>query len=354
MFSSVPLIALVGIFVAAAAMVWIAGIQLSSTTDILSSRFGLGQALGGLILLAFVTNLPEIAITATAALSHNIGIAVGNILGGIAVQTVVLVLLDGFGIPDHPLTYRAASLVLVLEGALVIGVLAVAVMGTQLPSSLIVARVGPGALLITIVWLAGLWLLNRASKGLPWHQQGYAPGSQPAPDSNDAGKKREAKNRGVSTLRAAGIFAVAALATLAGGIALEESGNEIAAHIGLSGVIFGSTFLAAATSLPELSTGLASVKIGDYRLAFSDIFGGNAFLPVLFLLATLLSGETVLPAAHKTDIYLTSLGILLTMVYLWGLIFRPQRQNLRLGLDSILVLFLYLLGVAGLIAVAHG
>jgi cation:H+ antiporter len=51
-------------------------------------------------------------------------------------------------------------------------------------------------------------------------------------------------------------------------------------------------------------------------LAFSDIFGGNAFLPVLFLLATLLSGQAVLPAAHKTDIYLTSLGILLTMVYL--------------------------------------
>lgn len=354
MFSSLPLLALVGIFVAAAAVVWIAGIQLSNTTDILSSRSGLGQALAGLILLAFVTNLPEIAITATAALSHNVGIAVGNILGGIAVQTVVLALLDGFGVPDHPLTYRAASLVLVLEGALVIGVLAVAVMGTQLPSSLIVARVGPGALLITIVWLAGLWLLDRASKGLPWHEQGYPPGSQPPPESNGAGKKREAKDRGTSTLRAAAIFAVAALATLAGGIALEESGNEIAVHVGLSGVIFGSTFLAAATSLPELSTGLASVKIGDYRLAFSDIFGGNAFLPVLFLLATLLSGKTVLPAAHKTDIYLTSLGILLTMVYLWGLIFRPQRQYLRLGLDSILVLFLYVLGVAGLIAVAHG
>jgi len=353
MFSSLPLTALVGIFIVGAAVIWVAGIQLSNTTDILSDRLGLGQALGGLILLAFVTNLPEIAITVTASLNHNVGIAVGNILGGIAVQTVVLVLLDGFGVAKNPLTYRAASLVLVLEGALVIGVLAVVIMGTQLPASLIYARVGPGALLIALVWLAGLWLLNKASHGLPWHEKGYPPDAQPAP-SDEKQKQRQAKMKAESTTRAAVIFVIAAIATLAGGVALEETGNEIATHIGLSGVLFGATFLAAATSLPELSTGLASVKNGDFRLAFSDIFGGNAFLPVLFLLATLLSGQAVLPAAHKTDIYLTSLGILLTMVYIWGLIFRPQRQYLRLGLDSIIVLVLYLVGVAGLIAVAHG
>jgi len=351
--SSLPLVVLVGSFVVAGAIIWISGIQLSNATDILSDRFGLGQALGGLILLAFVTNLPEIAITTTAALNHNVDIAVGNILGGIAVQTVVLVLIDGFGVSDHPLTYRAASLVLVLEGALVIGVLAVAVMGSQLPSSLIVARVGPGALLIALVWLAGLWLLRTANKGLPWHEQGYPPDSQPR-QSDTKQNKRQAKMKSTSTVRAVSIFAVAALATLAAGVALEETGKEIAVHIGLSGILFGATFLAAATSLPELSTGLASVKNGDFRLAFSDIFGGNAFLPVLFLLATVLSGQAVLPAAHKTDIYLTSLGILLTMVYLWGLIFRPAREYLRLGLDSILVLILYAIGIAGLVAVAHG
>lgn len=353
MLSSLPLVVLVGSFVVAGAIIWISGIQLSNATDILSDRFGLGQALGGLILLAFVTNLPEIAITTTAALNHNVDIAVGNILGGIAVQTVVLVLIDGFGVSDHPLTYRAASLVLVLEGALVIGVLAVAVMGSQLPSSLIVARVGPGALLIALVWLAGLWLLRTANKGLPWHEQGYPPDSQPR-QSDTKQNKRQAKMKSTSTVRAVSIFAVAALATLAAGVALEETGKEIAVHIGLSGILFGATFLAAATSLPELSTGLASVKNGDFRLAFSDIFGGNAFLPVLFLLATVLSGQAVLPAAHKTDIYLTSLGILLTMVYLWGLIFRPAREYLRLGLDSILVLILYAIGIAGLVAVAHG
>ena len=156
------------------------------------------------------------------------------------------------------------------------------------------------------------------------------------------------------TARVIAVFLMAAVVTLIAGVVLEESGNEIATHIGLSGVLFGSTVLAAATSLPELSTGLASVKAGAYNLAFSDIFGGNAFLPVLFLLATLLSGEAVLPQAKNTDIYLAGLGVLLTTVYLYGLIFRPKKQILHMGIDSLVVLVLYLIGVAGLFAIAHG
>ncbi|GAC1501773.1 MAG: hypothetical protein NVS2B15_24300 [Pseudarthrobacter sp.] len=106
---------------------------------------------------------------------------------------------------------------------------------------------------------------------------------------------------------------------------LERSGDAIAGHLGLSGVLFGATFLALATSLPEISTGLASVKEGDYKLAFSDIFGGNAFLPVLFLIAVLITGQPVLPQD------LTALAILLTLAYVLGLLFRPQKKRLGLG-----------------------
>lgn len=356
MLASVSLPVIVAVFAGAAAAVWFAGIKLSDTADVLSMRLGLGEALGGLILLAISTNLPEIAITASAALAHHLGIAIGNILGGIAIQTVVLVLIDAVGLGRRSsLSYQAASLLLVLEGGLVIAVLVVAVMGTQLPGSLTRARLEPASVLIVLLWLLGLWLLSRARSGLPWHEEGVAPGGQEHPRGHAKRMKaKRADERAVGSVRAGLVFAAAAFVTLAGGVVLERSGERIAAHVHMTGVLFGATVLAAATALPELSTGLASAKLGDFQLAVSDIFGGNAFLPVLFLMASLLSGSAVLPQAQRTDIYLTALGVLLTVVYIVGLIFRPRRQVLRMGLDSLAVLILYAVGLVGLIAIARG
>ncbi len=155
----------------------------------------------------------------------------------------------------------------------------------------------------------------------------------------------------MSTTSAAVVFVIGAAVTLAAGALLELSGEGIATQIHVSGVLFGSTVLAAATSLPEVSTGLASVRMGDYQLAFGDIFGGNAFLPVLFLVASLLSGQAVVPRAQMTDIYLSGLGALLSVVYMFGIVFRPSRTIGRVGLDSAVVLLLYVLGMAGLIAI---
>lgn len=355
MFGSLSLLWLIVLFLAAAGVIWLAGIQLSNTTDVLSFRLGLGQALGGLILLAIATNLPELAITFTAALSNNIGLAIGNILGGIAIQTVVLVLLDRFGVRASPLTYRAASLVLVIEGAAVIAMLVVVVMGTRLSPDVIWLHITPPGIALLALWLTSLWLVGRARTGLPWHESGNPPDGQPEPRGMAHAHKDEAmRKQGRSTAWVASVFAIAALITLGAGVVLEESSSGIADHVGLSGVLFGATFLAAATALPEVSTGLASLKLGDYQLAVSDIFGGNAFLPVLFLVATLVSGNAVLPQAQNSDVYLTALGGLLTVFYMCGLLFRPQRQWLRLGPDSILVLVAYVLGIVGLAFVTHG
>lgn len=51
MFASFSLFILIPIFIVASAAVWMAGIQLSNTTDVIETRFNLGQALGGLFFL---------------------------------------------------------------------------------------------------------------------------------------------------------------------------------------------------------------------------------------------------------------------------------------------------------------
>lgn len=335
---------LIGIFLLAAGVVWYAGIWLARATDVLAVRWGLGEALGGLIVLAIVTNLPEIAITASGAWRGQLEVAVGNLLGGIAVQTVVLVLLDARG-RGTPLMARAASSALVVEGVLVMLVLAVVVMGAQLPARFAWHGVFPPDFLLAGMWVAGLLFINRlrrSSDEQPTETKPHGHSRRHRAERAKAGKH--------STGRYVAILVAGGLATLAGGVALEGSGGALAERWGMGGAVFGATILAAATSLPEISTGWAAVGLGDDRMAISDIFGGNAFLPVLFAEASLISGRAVLPSAKTTDLYLAALGIVLTAVYVAALVLRPRRRVAGIGVDSLVVLALYGLGVAGLLA----
>ncbi|QNE40267.1 sodium:calcium antiporter [Hymenobacter sp. NBH84] len=340
---------LVALFAVAAIVVWQAGTYLSDTTDVLSQRLKLGDALGGLLLLAIVTNLPELVITVSAALRGQLALAVGNLLGGIAVQTLVLVALDAFGQGhDKPLTYRVHTLKPVLEALLVVAVLTTVVLGTQLPAGLLGGRVSPAEVVLVLLWMGGVFLVGKAEHGLPWlaHAPAAATGHPKTPDTTQQKQKPFTNS---STKRVALVFSAAALATLLAGWVLEVSGEQLADQLGMTGLLFGATVLAAATSLPEVSTGLAALQLGKPELVVSDIFGGNAFLPVLFLLAALVSGKAVLPQAKASDLYLTGLGILLSSVYAVGLVFRSRRQVGRLGLDSWAVLVLYVLGMLGLL-----
>src|SRR6185437_15001455 len=143
---STPLIVLV--FVAGSVATWIAGISLSKSTDSLDRRFGLGEELGGLILLAIAGTLPEIAIVASAAVAGHLDIAVGNLIGGVAMQTLVLVVLDATSGPKRPLSYLVGSLTPVLEALIVVVCLATVLAGAALPASTSVGGVSPTSIAV--------------------------------------------------------------------------------------------------------------------------------------------------------------------------------------------------------------
>jgi cation:H+ antiporter len=347
--------ALLAIFLAAALATWVAGVNLAKATDLLDDRYGLGEALGGMILLSVAGSLPELAITISAAVAGNLGLAAGNLIGGVAMQTFVLVIADRFVRGDRPLSTAAGSLVPALEGLLVIAVVCVTVMSAVLPSSASIGPLGVGAIGIVVIWVVGIVTLNRtrtrSDLTLVAADGGGGPPAAvtPAGEGPAAADPSEGSGGGGRPIL---LFAGASVVTLVAGVVLERTGDQLADNWGMNGVLFGATFLAAATALPEISTGITGVRLGRYTLVFGDMFGGNAFQLTLFLVADLVAGQPVLPAEGKANAWIGCVGLLMTAVFVSGIVLRPQRRHLGLGLDSWVALLVYALGIWGLVVVS--
>jgi cation:H+ antiporter len=343
--------ALALIFVGAAVATWIAGLYLSRATDALDDRLNLGEALGGMILLAVAGSLPELAITVSAVVAGSLDIAAGNLIGGIAMQTLVLVLCDRAVRGDRPLSFLVGSLIPVLEGLLVILVVSVMLMGTMLPPTAAIGPFSPASIGIVVAWVGGIVVLNRIRSAEPWKvsMPESRPGRRHVREDHPTAPKPFV---GASTATVIGIFVAASLVTLVAGVALERTGSALADLAGINGVIFGATFLAAATALPEISTGIAAVRLGDNQLAVADIFGGNAFQLCLFILADLLAGQPVLPAAGTSNAWLGALGLVMTAIVSGAIIFRAKRRYLGFGFDSMVNVVVYVLGVIGLVRIS--
>src|SRR5206468_1821473 len=223
--------------------------------------------------------------------------------------------------------------------------LATALAGAALKSSTNLFGASPTSYAVVVFWVAGVWVVNRVRMHPPW--VGEAPEASPGrrhPRQPMPGRPHP--YTGVRTIVVAGIFLAGALVTLGAGVVLQESGNVLAHRMGLQGAIFGATFLAAATALPEISSGIAAVRLGDMQLAVGDILGGNSFQITLFLLADLLAGTPVIVAAHHSDVWLGGLGLLLTAIAAAAIVARPRRTFLWLSIDSLALVVVYACGIA--------
>ena len=335
------------LFAVGAAATWAAGIYLSRSTDLLDQRWKLGEAFGGMVLLAISGSLPELAITVTAALQHRLDIAAGNLLGGIAIQTSVLVICDYFVTEKKPLSFLVGSLIPVLEASLVVGVTALAMLGALLPARDVVLGMSPASIAIVVVWAFGMFIINRVRVSPKWEVA--MPGSRPGrPHRRIHHPTVQHPYHDLGTVRVALIFLAASIVTLVAGVVLLQGGSLLADRYHIGGVIFGATILAIVSALPEISTGITAARLGDNQLVMGDIFGGNAFQLTLFVVADLIAGKATLAAAGAQNSWLAGLGILVTMVYATSVIVRPEKNHFRVGVDSILVLVLLVIGMVGL------
>lgn len=332
----------IAVFAAAAAAVWWAGTRVANCTDELAERLGLSRALLGVLLLAVVTSLPEIATSFTAARADNAALAVNNLLGSIAMQVVVLALADLI-IAKRPLTSVVPDPVVLLQGAVNVGLLSLVAMAIVVGDRAFWAG-GYWSWGLGVAAVYGFIKVSEGGRRYPWIVN---------PDDKDVSDKRndqqgdEARPMGhYSMMRLVAETLISALVILIAGYVVATVGDVLAKQTGLGASFVGVALVAIATSLPEASSVFASVKRGLYTMAISGILGTNILnVLLLFGVDMVADGEPVLNQVGAFATVGALLGALVTAIFLIGLSERRDRRIWRMGTDSALVLLVYLGGL---------
>ena len=107
------------------------------------------------------------------------------------------------------------------------------------------------------------------------------------------------------------------------------------------------------TSLPELSTIIAAMKLKRHAMAVGDILGSNVFnLLLIFLTDILFVGDPVLNYAGRFEIAASLLGLVMMGILLLRLLERRDRTLFKMGYDSAALIVVFLGGVIILYALS--
>ena len=275
----------------AAAMVWIAGFRLAHYADAISDRLRIGKALMGLIFLAAATELPELVTTIGAAIQGNAPLVLNNMFGGIVMQTAVLAVADA-SVRHATLTFYPRKLTPALEGTLLILLLTLLLCISFLGDINLFSNIGLGAVLLAAAYVWAIALLRTYDSNSGWQ-----PVAIPEEASDLFGAKTGSKLDRISLTNLMWLSAGATFAILVAGVLLVHLADALADQTGLGSSFVGVTLLAAATSLPELSTTISAARLGAYTMAISNIFGSNLIMLALLLPADLFYREGVLLSA---------------------------------------------------------
>jgi cation:H+ antiporter len=343
-FHSYPLWLLIAIFSGAAVAVWIAGTRLSRYAGIISDRTGIGQALVGLILLGGITSLPEIATSVTASWTGNAALAVNNILGGVAMQVTVLAIGDFF-LGRSALTGTLPRPHVIIQAAFSIVLLALVAAGIVVRDTMLFG-VGAWAFAVLIAYFVMLWVAQAAEVRVVWVLKEPDQTKREKRVKSDREERQDEGDEEAPTSRVVSKTVAAAATILVAGFLITRTGESIAEATGLGQSFFGAVFVAICTSLPELSSVISAVRLGREMLAIGDVLGGNLFdLALIFLIDAIYSGGPVLNEVGAFSVFAALLGILLTTLYVIGMIERRDRAVLRMGYDSLAVLVCYGVGL---------
>jgi cation:H+ antiporter len=327
------------LFLLAGVTVWISGTRLTTYADVISDRKSWDKASMGFIFLALATQLPEIVTNTTGALHGDGELVLNAMFGGMTMQTAVLAIADIFIIGTTTLSFSARKSINLLQGVVLILLLSLVLAATMLGDTVVFWHIGASPILFAILYVLAIFIFLDYGKNNAW-----SVANSPENLKKNSNPKGKLAKNSHSTKQLYLYSGFASLAILVSGVFLVQIAQAIATQSGLGSSFIGVTLLASSTSLPELSASIAAVRMGAQSMAISNIFGSNLIMIFLLLPADMfyLNGAILNSVDDSAKFALIS-GIVVTAIYVIGLIVRKSQTFLRMGLDSIAVLIIYII-----------
>jgi cation:H+ antiporter len=223
----------------------------------LALSFGISPLVVGLTVVAFGTSAPEMAVSVQAALSGQVDIALGNVVGSNIFNVLFILGLSALIIPLLVARQLIRQEVPIMIGASLL-LFALAWDGgiSRYDAALMF-----GLLLAYTVFL--IWQSRRESKALA--AEGTA--------ETASGKSSWDNHWGVQVLLIAAGLALLVL----GADWLVTAAITFAKQLGVSELVIGLTIVAAGTSMPEVATSIVAALRGERDIAVGNVVGSNTF-----------------------------------------------------------------------------
>ena len=223
----------------------------------IAKRFRVPEIIIGATVVSIGTTLPEVMVSATAAVNQNGAIAYGNAIGSIICNTSLIAALT-IAIRPAPVNRKAIAMpVLFFFLSAAIYLVAAYVFGTF------------------DRWLGIVMLCVFAVYMILTIRQGFK-----NPDAVEH-EEEEEDAKGSSLLKDVIVLVISAALIAVGADMLEGSSVSLATMAGIPTEVVGVTIVALCTSLPELVTAITALAKGHGALSLGNIIGANIFNLVL-------------------------------------------------------------------------
>jgi cation:H+ antiporter len=298
----------------------------------IARSFGVSALVVGLTVVAIGTSMPELVVSAGAALEGKSDIALGNVVGSNICNIGIILGLTAIISPPR------------VERGMILRELPVLFLATAaVPVFLVDGLLGriEGALLLAGALAFIYFLIATSRRGALEHSV-----------EDEAEILEELEERVLhhidisprARLKLGAIGLVGLVVLVLGGKLFVDGAVGIASRVGMSERVIGLTVVAVGTSLPELAASLVAALRGHSDIAVGNVVGSN-----IFNLLLILGGAALIsPIAGSLDVYVLDFAAVGVMTLLAVVFLRTERVIRRW--EGVLLAVIYVGYLAALVA----